>query len=479
MYVVIGCILFLWWFCCRNQPTGRNLMFGRTIPPFYQMSAGICQLFFRYAEDWEYMDRLSRRLDMLYPGRKGKSLAREFLCYKGSLVLTIFVAAMMLSIALLSVEREEQAVTGIEREEYWGEEKEENLTIQAEGVQQQDIVVMVPERKYDQEELASILEKMAQSLPDTILGENSSLDCVTKDLNLVQAIPDTKVTVSWDMDTDRYMEMSGALIPGAVTEAGAVVNLTATLSYEKASVQYQFAVHLQQPVLTEEEQWVDRLRKEIELRNASYAAAQVLELPDQVDGKEVRYVYKGESYGYKVFGMMSICGLLVFFLKDEKLQKEVERRNRQMLVDYSEVVSKLTLLLGAGMTIRGALEKMAADYVRKKGETGGERYAYEEIVYICREMQGGISERNGIEMLGVRCGIPCYMKLSSILMQNLKKGSRGMAESLGYEVGLAFEERKNAARRMGEEAGTKLLFPMILMLVIVMAVLVIPAFLSF
>ena len=69
--------------------------------------------------------------------------------------------------------------------------------------------------------------------------------------------------------------------------------------------------------------------------------------------------------------------------------------------------------------------------------------------------------------------------LCSLLLQNLKKGSKGMAEMLSYEVGQAFEERKNLAKRFGEEAGTKLLFPMILMLVIVMVVLIIPAFLSF
>ena len=151
-----------------------------------------------------------------------------------------------------------------------------------------------------------------------------------------------------------------------------------------------------------------------------------------------------------------------------------------MLVDYSEIVSKLTLLLGAGMTIRSALEKIAFDYDKKKREgTQHRRYAYDEIVYVCREMQGGVSERLGLDMLGRRCHVPCYMKLCSLLLQNLKKGSKGMAQSLSYEVGQAFEERKNLAKKLGEEAGTKLLFPMILMLVIVMVVLIVPALMSF
>ena len=54
--------------------------------------------------------------------------------------------------------------------------------------------------------------------------------------------------------------------------------------------------------------------------------------------------------------------------------------------------------------------------------------------------------------------------------------------TFAYEVKVeaedAFEERKNLARKAGEEAGTKLLVPMFIMLAIVMAIMVVPAFFS-
>ena len=43
----------------------------------------------------------------------------------------------------------------------------------------------------------------------------------------------------------------------------------------------------------------------------------------------------------------------------------------------------------------------------------------------------------------------------------------------------AFEERKSIARRLGEEAGTKLLVPMVLMLLVVLILIMVPAFLSY
>lgn len=40
----------------------------------------------------------------------------------------------------------------------------------------------------------------------------------------------------------------------------------------------------------------------------------------------------------------------------------------------------------------------------------------------------------------------------------------------------AFEQRKNLARRLGEEASTKLLLPLFMMLLIVMVMITVPAF---
>lgn len=52
-------------------------------------------------------------------------------------------------------------------------------------------------------------------------------------------------------------------------------------------------------------------------------------------------------------------------------------------------------------------------------------------------------------------------------------------QMLEQEATASFTERKNNARKLGEKAGTKLLFPMLLMLGIVLVILMVPAFLSF
>lgn len=71
------------------------------------------------------------------------------------------------------------------------------------------------------------------------------------------------------------------------------------------------------------------------------------------------------------------------------------------------------------------------------------------------------------------------MKFSSILVQNLKKGNRSMTDLLKQEAAEAFQERKEAAKRLGEEASAKLLGPMMILLFIVLIIILVPAFISF
>ena len=104
------------------------------------------------------------------------------------------------------------------------------------------------------------------------------------------------------------------------------------------------------------------------------------------------------------------------------------------------------------------------------------RFAYKEVLTTIYEMESGVPEAEAYERFGRRCQLTCYIRLGSYLSQNLKKGSRGLEEFLVREAVSALEERKNNARKIGEKAGTRLLLPMILMLGVVIAVLMIPAF---
>ena len=126
------------------------------------------------------------------------------------------------------------------------------------------------------------------------------------------------------------------------------------------------------------------------------------------------------------------------------------------------------------------MEKLAADYLkRKESALIGTRYAYEELVKTCLEMERGVYEKDAYERLGRRCGLAEYKILSVLLVQNLKKGNQSILELLEREAVSAGEERLRRARIQGEEAATKLLLPMILQLLVVFIILMVPAFINF
>ena len=219
------------------------------------------------------------------------------------------------------------------------------------------------------------------------------------------------------------------------------------------------------------------LEQEIRNRDKETQTREELRLPDEVDGEGVSYYPRLDIRGLVIMGMALMTGLLLLAKEKQDLLKEQQKRKEQMIRDYPEIISKLTLFLGAGMTVKRAWKKIITDY-ETKGKARGERYIYEEMIRTAREMDSGVMESESYERFGRRCQVQEYMRLGALLSQNLRKGTKGLTQMLRMEAIQAFEERKARAKRLGEEAGTKLLAPMFLMLAVVLVIVIVPAFLS-
>ena len=87
-------------------------------------------------------------------------------------------------------------------------------------------------------------------------------------------------------------------------------------------------------------------------------------------------------------------------------------------------------------------------------------------------------EEEIINDFGGSCG-GSYRKLAYLLVVNLKKGNDKLIALMEEEVVKANAVRKERARKRGDEASVKLLFPMMGMLLIVMALIILPAYLDF
>ena len=213
-------------------------------------------------------------------------------------------------------------------------------------------------------------------------------------------------------------------------------------------------------------------------------------LPEKIGGEQAVWGRPADRSGYLIAGLFLAGGILIMIFGAREEDQIEMKRQEQMLQDYPSLIMKFTLLVQAGLSVRRAVAKIASDYTAEQRRADKEkgrfqkkkrttRYAYEEIAAVCNELDSGVSEAEAYRHLGERCRQIRYRTLSTLLVQNLQKGNTSLGDQLERESLDAWEERKRKARVMGEIASTKLLFPMILMLLVVMAVIMIPAFLAF
>lgn len=227
----------------------------------------------------------------------------------------------------------------------------------------------------------------------------------------------------------------------------------------------------------EEESRERRIREMVEEYNSQKRDPDYYYLPARWEGETFTWRRPGDPSGALLASMGLFAAFVVLMKKSREAQEREMKRSEQLLMDYPALVMKFALLIQAGMTAGRAFRKIAGDY-RRRNPDGG-RSAYDAVAAACYEMDSGVAEQEAYRRFGERCGQMKYKTFSTLLIQNLQKGSRHMADILEQEALDAWDERKRKARVLGEAAATKLLLPMVMMLAVVMAIIMIPAFLSF
>lgn len=350
------------------------------------------------------------------------------------------------------------------------------LSARVEGNEEEIFEYIVEERKYTAKEAEKLYEQAVRVLPDIIRGENKSLEDVRTHLDLITKMEGYPFTISWESDSYSIVNTDGT-VSNEELEEGTAVALTAHFQYEELAWDYQMYVQVNPMAYTKQELLRRRIEELLHLQEEHTESTEQMVLPESVGSLPI--VWKEiieDGSGYLLLLILT-AALFLYWARGREPDRRLEIRRKELLMDYPEIVNKLALYMGAGMTIRNAFFKMGEDY--KKQQKERKRYAYEEILMTCYELQSGRSEKEAYDHFGKRCQVQVYMKLSTLLSQNLRKGSNDLLRVLRQEADNAFAERKNLAKKLGEEAGTKLLVPMMMMLCIVMVIIMIPAYFSF
>jgi hypothetical protein len=429
----------------------------------------------------------------LYITSKPEQFNKLFWCRRISAVIAVLLLFTLLSvIGLLSGGSSDVLIDGkyIRRPGYGEGKVKEDLNVslkepktsdgnEGDNLGPFDIMIDVYEQSYTEEELDQLFVKSFEYLQKEVLGTNKSQDCIYDRLNFIDSIPGTGIKVDWYPKDYSLIQADGSVINDQISPKGVQTVVTAELSYGKHQKKQDMVFQIWPKQLGENEILPKKLDNRMKAASDNTITDQYLELPDSLDNYRLEWNERKKDNGPALLFLGVVLAIIVWMSGDKELDRQMKNRKEQMLIDYPEIINKFTLLINAGMTIKQAWMKITEDYSDSMAVSAKKRFAYEEMLATAHELKLGASEYTAYEQFGRRTGIISYIKFSSLITQNLKKGTKGFTELLMQEAVQAFEERKNIAKRLGEEAGTKLLMPMMVMLIMVFLIIMIPAFLSF
>lgn len=332
---------------------------------------------------------------------------------------------------------------------------------------------------YSREEAEAVFGELLGELPQMILGDNASLEEVRSDLDLLTLFDEKGVRAVWKSRDPEVLDSFGRIRAEEIPEEGIRTQLDVTLTDGIREKTGQFAVRVCPPLLSPQEQDAQALAQQIRQADMADPESPYVALPQEYQGRQIRYREK-QSRDYLILPVLGVI-MAALFSGQEKAEKEKTKKERKqlLLLDYADVVYQLMVYLGAGLTVEKAWERLVENYEKRQGRSAAPpRPAYEEMALTLGQIRYGVPEGKALNQFGKRCQLQCYMRLSSLLEQNRKTGTKNLNQLLEQEMTTAWEEQKHTARRMGEEAKTKLLVPLFLMLAVVMVIIMVPAMMS-
>lgn len=491
----------------KNNPrfSSQIRSFSLRLHPFRKLSAF---LYDRFVPRGKRL-KLTDELDAVSCHQKDSTRTYYLEKISSTLFISSLMGAALLFGALYST-RQNRGIPSnlITRPGYGKAALEETLNLTAAGEKESEsVTIRVSPKAYTYKQAQDLLDQAETQLQKQLPGRNDSLDDVRYPLQLPQSLLEDTISAEYTISPYGVIDDTSGVIVGDLTENGTPVTVEATLKVQELERICRYAAVVFPPALTDKEQFSADLDTALRAADNSDPTSDQIRLPAYAGDTPLSWSRPKGPFLTILFILTLLLPTLFWFQKDEKM-KELAKKRRELLdLDYSELLFKLTLLIGAGLTIKGAFSRICSQQEtlqnssslparggkdsmqhpteRNKLPSGkGSRPesahpVYGEIQILLREITDGVPEETAYENFGRRCGLPTYIKLGSLLAQNLRKGSSGLTALLEKEAFLSLQQHRTAARKMGERASMRMLFPMLLMFVDVMLIMMVPAMLSF
>lgn len=334
------------------------------------------------------------------------------------------------------------------------------------------VEVEVAAREYSEEELDSLAENYKDRIVGKLFSESGSAGIVTGDLNFYESLNGLPFEFKWQPADRSLIDGDGRL--RCETDFDTVIYLN--LSYMSYSKDFSIPIHASPGMEAVDSIQKEKLTSLIQTHlNNAMKKTDYVSMPDSVNGEKATFYFSGTGRDpiFLLLGAVTTVCLYIGFRKDR--ESEIKKRKQKIVRDLPGVLQKMTMYITSGMTFRNIWLFLCE---KAQSEGRDKEPIYEEMKVSANELKSGISETMVYSGFGERTATPETVRFTALVSQNIITGSTDLSELLRMEAANALTERKQRAVKAGEEAGTKLLFPMMILLAVMLAIIMVPAFMN-
>lgn len=165
-----------------------------------------------------------------------------------------------------------------------------------------------------------------------------------------------------------------------------------------------------------------------------------------------------------------VLGIVVPFAMYKDLYTKVKQREQDILIELPELLNRIVLLVGAGETVQRAI----IHCVDSQGDR--DHPLYNELRKTAGDWNNGYSFQQSFEQFSRRCGVQEVTIFTTTVLLNFRRGGGDFVLALRDLSHALWEKRKAVSRAKGEQASSKLVFPMVLIFFTIVVMIGAPAF---
>lgn len=164
-----------------------------------------------------------------------------------------------------------------------------------------------------------------------------------------------------------------------------------------------------------------------------------------------------------LFGV--VFAIIFVWYMNESFNDKLTARREEILAEFPQVLSKMTLLVNSGMLLRDAWNLIA-----KQSDT----VLFQEMRLTAVQLENGTQEAATYREFAERCGIKEVRKFASMVIQGLEKGTAELTMFLKDMADELWLEKRNLVKQKGEKANAKLLMPTVIIFIGILFMIMAP-----